>query len=101
MWKVDQHILTPKYDISHSFVPLAKHYHVTYEEDDKPFKNTCQKCNGFSTCLDRSGELLYIIILHAGRSTFGLYPGELYPEIFYFQWPVRTKIQLIYQRVLK
>ena len=34
-------------------------------------------------------------------STLGLYPEDLDLEIFYFQWPGRTKIQCIYKSLLK
>ena len=34
-------------------------------------------------------------------STLGLYPEDLDPEIFYFQWPGRTKIKCIYKSLLK
>ena len=44
-WKQEQHILTPKYDILSSLVPLVKHYFVTMEKDDIQFKITCQRCN--------------------------------------------------------
>ena len=47
MWKSEQHRLTPKYDIFHSFVNLIKHYHVTLDDDDKSIKITCQRCYGF------------------------------------------------------
>ena len=32
-WKLEQHKLTPKYDILYSFVPPVKSYHVTYVYD--------------------------------------------------------------------
>ena len=47
------------------------------------------------------GELLFIEFLHAGMATLGIYLEELYPYNFLFQWPVRTKIHRIYQRLLK
>ena len=74
-WKSEQHILTPKYDILRLFVPLLKKYHVTEEDDcDKPFKITCESCNGFVRCSGKSGELLYITFLYEGMSNLGLYP---------------------------
>ena len=45
--------------------------------------------------------MIYITFLHAGLYTLGLYPEELGPEKYYFQWPVRTKIQCMYQKFLK
>ena len=39
-WKSEQKILTPKYDILRSFVPLVTHYCVV-KEDDKPLKINC------------------------------------------------------------
>ena len=49
------------------------------EEDDNLFKILCQRCNGFVTGKDRSGELLYITFIHAGFSTLGLYTEEIDP----------------------
>ena len=34
-------------------------------------------------------------------STLGLYPEELVPENLYFQLPARTKVQHMYQNILK
>ena len=34
MWKSEQYILKPKYDILRSLVLLVNHYFVTIEEDD-------------------------------------------------------------------
>ena len=34
-------------------------------------------------------------------STLGPYPEELVPENFYFKCPARTKIQRLYQNILK
>ena len=34
-------------------------------------------------------------------SNLGLYPEELDPEKIYFQWPTRTKIQRLYQDILR
>ena len=34
-------------------------------------------------------------------SILGLYPKYIVPKIIYFQWPVITKIQCIYQNKLK
>ena len=93
--------MTPKYDIMLSLVPLVKHYFVTMEEDDTLFKITCQRCNGFVTCKGRIGKLLYITFMHAGFSTFVIYPEDLDPENFYFQWPARIKIQRMHQNLLK
>ena len=44
-----------------------------------------------------SEELIYITFLHAGIYSIGLYPEELDPENFYFQWQDRTKVQHMYQ----
>ena len=79
-----------------SLAPLVKHCFLTMEEVDNHFKIACQSCNGFVTCKGSSGELLYINFIHDGLSTLGLYLEVLDPEIFYFQWPSRTKIQLMY-----
>ena len=84
-----------------SLVPLLKHYNVTMEEDDNEFKINCQSCNVFLTCSDRCGELLNITFIHAGMSTLGLYPEMIVPGSCYFKWPARTKIQCIYQIILK
>ena len=101
MWKSEQHRVTPKYDIMCSLVSLVKHYFVTMEEDDNQFKITCQSSNGFVTCSGSSGELLYIEFLHYGMCTIGIYPEDIVSEIFYFQWPARTKINCLYQKILK
>ena len=71
------------------------------DEDENKLKITCQHFNGFVICKGRSGELLYIDFLHAVIYTLGLYYEKLVPEIFYFQWPARTKIQRFYQNILK
>ena len=43
MWKSEQHMLTPKYAILRSFLPLVKHHHVSEEDDgDKPLEIRCQ-----------------------------------------------------------
>ena len=47
VWKSEQHILTPKYKILCSLVPLLKHHLVTMYEDDNIFKITGQHCSGF------------------------------------------------------
>ena len=83
-WKSKQHRLIPKYEILALFVPLEKHYHVTYEEDDKPLKVTCQRFNGFVTRFGRSRELIYITSILSGMFTLGPYPKELVPEISTF-----------------
>ena len=49
MWKSEQHIIAPKYEIMSSLPPLLKHYNVTLEEDDKQLKITCQLCNSLVT----------------------------------------------------
>ena len=51
-WKPEQHILTPKYYIMCSLVPLVKHYNVTIKEDDNQLKIRYQRFNGFVTCSD-------------------------------------------------
>ena len=61
------------------------------EEDDNKLKITCKHCNSFVTCKDSSGEMIYIPFIRAGLSTLGIYPEELGPENFYFQWPSRIK----------
>ena len=43
----------------------------------------------------------YIAFLHAGISIIGLYPEGLFLENFYFHWPSRTKMQHLYQKLLK
>ena len=48
-WKLEQQILTPKYEILPSLVPLVKHYNANMEDDDNQFKITCQRYNGFVT----------------------------------------------------
>ena len=73
--KLEQHRLTLKYDILCSFVPIAKHYHVNYMDDnDKQLKTTCQWSIVFVRCSVKSGEVIYINFLHLGMSTLGLYP---------------------------
>ena len=84
-----------------SLVLLLKHYNVTMEDDDNQLRITCQNCNGFVTCAGRSGELLYITFIHVRISTPGIYPEELVPNNCYFQWPVRTKMQCIYRRIIR
>ena len=71
------------------------------EEDYNQLKITCKIHIGFVTCSGRSGELIYITFLHYGMSTLGLYTEELVSENFYFQWPSRTKMQHLYQNILK
>ena len=56
--KLEQHRLTPKYNILRSLLPLVKQYFVTMEGGDNQFKITGQCCNGFVTCRGRSGELV-------------------------------------------
>ena len=73
MWKSEQHILTPKYEILCSLVTLLKYCFLTMEEDDNQFKITCQSCNGFATCLVSSGQMLYIPFICSGLSTHGIY----------------------------
>ena len=83
-------------------MPLVKTYRVTYvDDDDKPSKITCQRCNGYVRCDGKNGELIYITFLHAGMSTLGIYPKELSPEKFFFRWPGRTKMHRIYERIFK
>ena len=65
---------------------------MAMEEDDNPFKITCQRCNGFVTFSGRSGELIYITFLDSGISTIGIYSEELVTKSFYFQWFSRTKM---------
>ena len=74
---------------------------MIYENDDKPFKTTCQRCDIFVRCLGSSVELLCISFICYGIYTLVIYPKEIHPETFYFQWPGRTKIQHISQRILK
>ena len=96
-----KHRLTPKYNILHLLVTLLRKYFVTMEEDDNQLKITCQLCNGVVTCSIRSGELLDITFLHSGTSTLGIYPEDIFAEIFYFQLPARTKMQRIYHNLFK
>ena len=72
---------------------------MTYEDDDKTLNMTYQYCNVFVRCSDSSAEILYINFMHSDESTIGLYPEYLDTENFYFQWPGRTKMQHIYQRI--
>ena len=59
IWKIEQHILTPKYYILNNVFSLVKHYHVTEEDDDdKPLKITFQCYNAFVICAVKNGELL-------------------------------------------
>ena len=58
MWKSEQHILTPKYDILSSLMPRVNHYFVTMEEDGNQFKIIFQFCNGFVTCKGKSVKIL-------------------------------------------
>ena len=101
MWKSEYHILTPKHDILRSLVPLVNHYFLTMEKDDNISKMTCKWCNGFVICKCRGRELLYINFLRYGLSNLVLYPEELDTEKFHIQWPARTKMQRMYQDLLK
>ena len=74
---------------------------MTIDEDTNKLIITCKKFNGFEKCKGRSVELLYITFIHAGLSTTGIYPEDLDPEKFYFQWPARTKMKCFYQEVFK
>ena len=71
------------------------------KKDDNQFKITLQWCNCVSTCKGISVELIYNIFIHAGLSTLELYPEDLDPENFYFQWPAGTKIQRLIQNLFK
>ena len=82
-------------------MPLAKHYHLIYEEYDKPLKTTCKWCSVFVRYSGRIGEPLYITFIHYGISTIGIYPEDIVPENFYFWWPAITKMQRICQRIFK
>ena len=84
-----------------SLVPLVKHYLVTMQENDNKLKIICQCCNGFVTCKVSNVELLYITFLHAGWSTLGIYPENIDPENFYFQWPPRKKMQCLHHKIFK
>ena len=55
VWNLEQHRLTPKYDILRTLVPLVKLYNVTMEDDDNQFKINLQRCNGFVTCSVSNG----------------------------------------------
>ena len=72
--------MAPKYYIFHSFVPLVKYYNLTYEEDNKPLKINCRLFDGFFTCSEKSGELLYITFIHDEMSTLGIYSEDIVPE---------------------
>ena len=78
-----------------------KKYHVTMEEYNNQFKITCQHCNGFVTCFDRSVEILYITFLHSVISTIVLYPEDLVTENFYLQLLEINKMQCMYQSIFK
>ena len=99
-WKKEQHRLTPKYEIMRSLMPLVKKYNVTMEEYYNQLKITFQHYNGFVKYSGSIG-IIYITFLRAGISTPGLYYEELVPVNYHFQWPARTKIQRIYQSLLK
>ena len=65
--------MTPKYDILCSFIPLVKHYHVTYVYGyDIQFKIIYRNCNGYVKCSDISRELLYIKLLRAVSTSIGI-----------------------------
>ena len=83
-WKSEQHRLTPKYEIICSLVPLVKHYFVNVKEDDTIFKITCQHCNGFVTCFDRSGEILYITFLQNTYIYVLYFSSERLPKVEIF-----------------
>ena len=34
-------------------------------------------------------------------STLGLYPEDIFPEILYFKWPSKNKMQHMYKNILK
>ena len=93
--------MTTKYDILRSLVLILKHYNITVEEVNNQFKITCQNFDVFITCYVRSGEIINNTFIHVVMSTLGVYPEDIVPEKFYFQWPDRNKIQIIYQRILK
>ena len=64
----------------------CKNCHVTYLDDDnKPFKIICQRCNRFVRCAGKSGELLYINFIHEVMPTLELYPEGISQEILFFQ----------------
>ena len=46
-------------------------------------------------------KLLYNIFIRAGMSTLGIYSEKIVPYHFYFQCPVRNKLQRMYQKLLK
>ena len=85
----------------HSLVTLVNNYYVTTEEDGNQFKIFFQNCNGFVTCKGRSEYLIYITFLHFRFSSVRQYTEEFDPKIFYFQWPARTKMQRMYQKLSK
>ena len=93
-WNSEQHRLKPKYDIKPSLAPLVKHYIVTMEENDTIFKITCQFCNGFVAYKCGIGELLYINFLLSILCTLELYPEDLDPDFFNFQWPAVYHVSL-------
>ena len=71
--KSEQHILTHKYEILRSFVPLVKHYHVTdVDDDNKLLKIKYQCCNVYARCDVKSVKLLYITFPCAGMATLVL-----------------------------
>ena len=79
----------------------GKYYRVAYEDDDKPLKFICQRCNGLLICSGRIGKLLCIKFIHAGMIIIVLYTEDIDLGNFYLQGTIRTKMQHIYQRLLK
>ena len=79
IWKSEQHILTPKYDIICSLVPLVKNCFLTTDEDDAQFKFTCQHCNVFFTYKGGSVELVYVTFINSILSTLVLHSEEIDP----------------------
>ena len=101
MWKSEQYRMKPKYHILRLLMPLIKYFNANMEEYCNQFIITCQSCNVFVTWSVRSGELFYVTFIHDGMCTLGIYPEVFYPEILFFQWTARTKIQHLYQKILK
>ena len=73
IWKSETHRMTPKYDILCSFVLLVKDYHVSSENNyEKATKFTCQYCNRYLECAEKSEEIIYTNFLCAGMTNLGI-----------------------------
>ena len=69
IWKLEQNILTPKYDIDFT-CSTSEMFHVTSVNDSKnSFKITSQHFNGYFKCTSTCGEIMYITLLHVGLTS--------------------------------